>query len=78
MWVYHTLKGNEKGLPKLGARLKARDSSSGFAEAGISCLGPVRWRPGAGPKRAILSQIDLRESPALSLAPRVYQSSFSE
>ena len=31
-----------------------------------------------GPKREILAALNLVESPALSLAPRVYQISFSE
>ena len=42
MRVSHTLKGNENAFPKLGARLKARDSSNGLAAVGISWLGPVR------------------------------------
>ena len=43
MWGSHTLKGNENGGPQGGAKLKARESSSGFTTAGISWLGPVRW-----------------------------------
>ena len=66
----HTLKGNGKALPELGGKLKTRDPSEGFTAAGISWLGPVCRPHGSGPNREILSRIDLRESPALSLPPQ--------
>ena len=61
MWVPHTLRGNENAFPKLGARLKARDSPpTDLVRQGSRDLGLFPWPVVAGRGGCVLQATNRR------------------